>query len=522
MPELRQLICSDGTALPATASPVLQRWFAKEPEKAAASQLWLVYPRTTRQGLAVFVVGAASAATDVELAKLHRRVDRFDISGVVANQRTDKSSIGAVVVVRVTRNVPRPAGRPARHPNWKPHLLFLRGGLRPSSKYKGAFVNLVAKRTGNELRLVGVRSSGQRPPDPIAFGWPRFDWPWPFGGTSAEIATWCRAWWAGERQRFIDSAEFQPLMPRVPEGLLTRADRRPPFFCADWPAAEAAMFQRLDRFVLMQKLLIERYLLPMQKRIKAAQQAAGTPEEQNAVSAAMAGRMATDLDRLRLVVLRLRRRIESMDVSTRTQLYESTGLPYMLEEQLDGYEAACFLVAPPAIDGGTAAEPNVQWFGMPVYQADLVSRMRVTITGKLKKLVLDKLSGWYNGLEITGARGDDATTHASGDAPTQPKDYGMSASLLEIGELIAAGSSDNLICRTFDCWPGEIRKAAERLIDTGWAEDKGLVPDEVTSDALDATGIRSAAMRQALRHYVRQRQGLTLHGRAPKVTHDPV
>lgn len=510
VPELRQLICSDGTVLPATASPVLQRWFQQHLEEAAAARVWRVYPRSTREGLAVFVIGAESAATPADAARLRRGIDRFDISGVIANQRTNASRTGAVVVVRVTRNVPRPPNRRARHPNWKPHLLWLRGALRPTSKYKGAFVNLLAKRTGNELRLVGVRSSGQRPPEPIVFGWPYFEWPWPFSGKSAEISTWCRAWWGGGRQRFIDSAEFQPVMPRVPEGLLSRRDRRPPFFSADWPAVEKSMLARLDRFLEMQKLLLQRFLLPQQRRTQkllqeAAGDAHGTTQEQ------LLSRLQTENDRVRLVISRLRKTLERMDPSTREALYEATGLPFMLEEQLDGYEAATYLVAPPTIaaqDDG----PKVEWFGMPVYQPDLLSRQRVLLTGKLRQLALSKLPDWYNQLEIT-----------SGEAALPPKpaqkDYDMSQQLLEIGEMIATGYVDATICSRYGLMAGDLRVAARRLIDRGWADDRGLVPETV--EGIDETGIHSAAMRQVLRHHIRTSQGLSLHGRAPR-RHDPL
>lgn len=509
VPELHQLICSDGTVLPATPAPVLQRWFQQHPEQAAAAQIWRVYPRSTREGLALFVIGAESAATPADAARLRRGIDRFNISGVLVNQRTDQSRTGAVVVVRVTRNVPRPANRRARHPNWKPHLIWLRGGLRPTSKYKGAFVNLLAKRVGKELRLVGVRSSGQRPPEPIVFGWPYFEWPWPFTGKSAEITSWCRSWWGGGRQRFIDSAEFQPMMPRVPEGLLSSRDRKPPFFCADCPAAEAVMLQRLDRFLEMQKLLIQRFLLPQQRRVQELQeQAAGdvhAPMQQQLIS-----RLQTESDRARLVVLRLRRTLERMDNSTKEALFEATGLPFMLEEQLDGYEAATYLVAPPAADA--AAAPKVEWFGMPVYQPDLRSRQRVQITGKLKQIVLSKLPDWYNQPAITSGEAPSAPT------PTQ-KDYGMSQQLLEIGEMIATGHVDATICSRYGLLAGDLRVAAKRLVDRGWAGDRGLIPETV--DAIEETGVRSAAMRQVLRHHIRTSKGLTLHGRASR-GHNPL
>lgn len=504
IPETSTLICSDGTVLPATASPVLLRWFEQHPDEAAKAKLWRVYPRTTREGLAVYVIGAESAATAADALRLRRGIDRFKISGVVVNQKTERSKVGATVVVRISRNRERPAGQTYRHPNWKPRLIWLRGGLRPTSKYKGQFAHLMAKRSGKELRLVGVRASGERPQTPIVFELPAMQWPWPFRDKTADVAAWCKSWWDHDRDRFV-AGTFQRVPLLVSQGLCSSNRKSPPFLVQDVGAEVQDMLERLERFTTIQKLLVQRFLLPALKKL-AADNRPGvlgriTGKDKTLPDYTLAiSKLQTETDRVRLVAQRLRKLVERMDSSTQEELLTNTGVHLMLKEMLVGFEHAVFRFG----HSKSTGDRMVIYQGVPVSGCRIDQEIGVKITGKLAQMLLDKLPARHNEKQLTSA-------------PTPAKEYEMPSSYLDVGQMILDGHRDATILSKFKLWPGQLNDVATRLVESGWAADHGMDPKEEK----EITNLASSTMRQALRRRMRAQLGLTGTGR-PVTKREPV
>lgn len=484
VPERKIFICSDGTVLPATLSPVLAKWFADEPAKAAAAKIWRCYPRTLRDGLAVFVIGAESAPTEADAQRLRREVDRFEIAGVCVNCTTGKSNKGSRIVVRINRNELRPQGVSAKSPNWRPRLLFLKGGLRPTAKYKGKFVRLLCRRQGTDLNVLALKESAERTPTPIDFVQPQMQWPWPFAGRTAEVAQWCKDWWDRERDVFRQG-HFHRVPLLVGAGLLSSQHFKPPFvLAADGDQVADAMFRRLDRFQEVHQLLTQRFLLP-------------------AIEGKATAQIQTEAERVRLVIRRLRRMFSTMDTATKEQFLENTGLHLMLREQLICFEHAVFRI------GKTkAGELAVNYEGIPASACVDLGPLRLRITGKLSNLLLDKLSGWHNEEEITSSR-------SSKQEPPPKKDYGMATELLNIGQMFIDGHRDAVICNKYGILPGQLKQLASVLVSNEeWVADNGLDRSEES----DYQEITSAVLRQVLRYRLREAKGLTKRGRAPKAT----
>jgi hypothetical protein len=450
VPERQQLIAAaDGEVFSATAAPALLHWFAAQPEQAAQVRLWAVYPRTHREeGLAFLVIGSADrSAVDGE----------FVVQGSVSNQTTPVSKKGRAVFIRVGRNIPRPAGRAGRHPNWKTRVLRLAGRLG-SAAGPGDVVRLSVKRVGRELRIVNVHAKVAAEPDPIVWSHPEFSWPWPFSGTAAEIERWARTWTIKTTGPSKDAVLNE-------SRTITREQL---------PQLEKETLQRLDEFADVQRRLVSKVAAEHQ------------------LPASLQQRLELNASRVGWVVARIKRLVARMEIGGRETLFSRTAYLLILQEQVDRFYKEGFTIT--WADGA----PSVHW---------LVADQSLPVGGKLKRLVLER-----NGVKTEPDR---ATARSSScdneeDSPVLPaggqEEFALPSITLAILADIEKGVPDDGLLRTYRLLPGALAEHCRLLAESGRAMHIDPKPRSCPS----------ATMRRHIRYRLREEAGLSKSGQPLK------
>lgn len=454
VPEMRRIVCTDGQSFAATASPALLDWFKRQPDAAAKVQRWSVYPRSDRkEGLAFLVIGAAPTGASV---------DEFVIQGSIANLTTDKSRKKQSVFIRVGRNIPRPKGQKARHPNWKTRLLRLAG--RTGSAGPGSVVRLAAKRVGRELRVVHVHARVAAEPDPIVWLEPGLDfsWPWPYQGKRSEIEKWFRDWFVQENGR-AKRPGYNFLDPRF-----LKLGKLPEF--------EQLTLDQLKEFAALHRKLAQRA------------QKSDLPQE-------VKQRLELQSNRIEWIAVRTERSIKSIERSQRESMYRETGWALLLRNQMLRWKKAAFLIEE------ASGSPVVTWQLM--VNGDLV---QLPITGNLKTEVLRQEKQNEAPVKPSGCN------NGSNDQqePPQSAEYKLTATALGILNDIEKGANDDRLMTSYKLLPIGLAEQCRLLVEAGKVE--GLISAFAEDPKQLTKRCRSAEMRRQIRYAQREEDGLTRNG----------
>ena len=143
------LVAEDGKFFPAKLSFGVTRWLKNNPEQLDRSQLWKVWPRTSKKSphLQFFISSAINIGESSRQKEINDRNEYFSIRGQLWSWNEQKGKL----IVKISRNE-KPPKETKNAFLWKPFFIKLKGYL-PVKKKRGQFWEFDCVREGEALLM---------------------------------------------------------------------------------------------------------------------------------------------------------------------------------------------------------------------------------------------------------------------------------------------------------------------------------------------------------------------------------